>query len=134
MLRGPFVRVFGPMFGSRRRTSKAPTYQLTWRSGQPNSVAIVGNSRGAASDTLSQSDRDSEEGIIKDDQFATRSASKEYPLRRRGSQIMVTNEFSVVSNDTVGRKSMAGSEGVETGTVSSAHGEKLDGKMPFSHV
>jgi hypothetical protein len=107
---------------------------LTWRSGQPNSVAVVGNSRRAASDAVSQPDRDSEEGIIKEDHFATTSDGNACPLRRSGSRIVVTNEFSVVSNDSARRKSMAGSEGVETGTVSSANGEKPDGKKPFSHI
>tara|TARA_R110002003_G_scaffold384_3_gene19267 strand:+ start:16044 stop:16307 length:264 start_codon:yes stop_codon:yes gene_type:complete len=85
-------------------------------------------------DAVSQPDRDSEEGIIKEDYFATTSDGNAFPLRRSGSQIVVTNEFSVVSNDSARRNSMAGSEGLETGTVSSAHGEKPDGKKPFSHI
>ncbi|KAH7069521.1 hypothetical protein FB567DRAFT_634164 [Paraphoma chrysanthemicola] len=136
MLRGPFVQLFGPVFAFRPTALQPQTYHLTWRFGESNSVAVIGNSRRAGSDAVSESSRDSEEGIIKQDDFATAPDNEAFPvtLKRRASQIMVTNEFSVVSNDYAKKTSMAESEGMEMATASNVHDEKTDGKKPFSHI
>jgi hypothetical protein len=134
MLRGPFVRLFGPLFGSRRRTSKRQSYSLTVRSGQPNAVAVVGNSRRAPSDTNISFDSDSEKGIMKDNNIATISEGKIYPRGRRESQILVTNEFSVVTDELAQRKSPNGSEGQEATVAEMVSEDKLEGKRPFFHI
>jgi hypothetical protein len=127
MLRGPFLRVLGPLFGSRRGTSKRQSYQLTWRSGQPNSVAVVGNSRTAPSVTNTGFDSDSEEGMMKDDHVITVHDG-------RGSQILVTNEITVVSDELAQRRSMNESESHDAATVGSVNDEKPEGKRPFFHI
>jgi hypothetical protein len=126
MLRGPFVSLFGPLFGSRRGTSKRQSYQLTWRSGQPNSVAVVGNSRATPSVTNTGFDSDSEEGIMKDDHLIT-------VHDRRGSHIVVTNEVSVVSDELAQRKSTDELERQDAATAS-VNEDRPEGKRPFFHI
>jgi hypothetical protein len=134
MLRVPFVRLFGPLFGSALATedsTKRQSYPMSWRSNHPHGVAGTGN-RSNVSHTKSESQRDSEDGSIDHDVLPPRRA-------RRGSGINVTNEFSVQSAyGNVSRKqeteTRSESNDGDTNTAASIEEDKSDGKSPFYHV
>jgi hypothetical protein len=134
MLRAPFVRLFGPLFGSALATkgsTKPRSYPMSWRSNHPHGVAGPGNPRNV-SNIKSESQRDSEDGSIDDDVLPPRQG-------RRGSGMHVTNEFSIESaHDNALRKqeteTRSESNDTDTNTAASVNEDKPDGKSPFYHV
>lgn len=133
MLRGPFVRLFGPLLGAHRTTTTPRSYQLSGRSERPHVSSAAQDVRHDIYDSRSDSDRDSEEGIFKND---TMPDGKRGPNTRRGSGIIITNEFSVVTNEIEKRKSQARSEGHDgdTLTTRSVTEDRPDGKSPYFHI
>jgi hypothetical protein len=130
MLRGPFVRLFGPLLGSRQDTSKHQSYQL---SAQRKSASAATNHRNDIYQSHEFERSDSEEGIVRDDANSDRKAN---PRSRRGSGIFVTNEFSVVTSGEK-RKSQARSDGLDGDTLAttrSVNEDKPDGKSPYFHI
>ena len=90
-------------------------------------MAVIGNSRTAPSDRNTGFDSDSEEGIVKDDHVIMIHD-------RRGSQILVTNEITVVSDELAQREGTNELESHDAATVASVNEEKLEGKRPFFHI
>ncbi|KAF1845979.1 uncharacterized protein K460DRAFT_312988 [Cucurbitaria berberidis CBS 394.84] len=132
MLRAPFVRLFGPLLGSHTRrgsTGRRPSHQLTWGSGQPR----LGSHKTDVSHVLPAIDRDSEEGIVKDEDILADGRAISHS--RRGSGIFVTNEFSVVTElEKKKRQSQCDGQDGDTLATSSVNEDKTDGKSPFYHV
>ena len=132
MLRGPFVRLFGPLLGVNRSTTKASSYQLSGAEGQPR-VATTGNARNHdVYGSLHDCDRDSEEGIFK----LPESRKGAHNHARRGSKIVVTNEFSVEINEAEKRKSERHSVDPDRDTLAtrSVNEDRPDGKSPHFHI
>ena len=117
--------------GSRHGTAGRHSYPLTWRSGPPRASPSAGHKTDISH--TSDIDRDSQEGIVKDDIIPD---SRTQPLSRRGSGIFVTNEFSVISDDVEKRKPQSQSEGQDGDihATNSVNEDKPDGKSPFYHV
>ncbi|KAF1945366.1 hypothetical protein EJ02DRAFT_369783 [Clathrospora elynae] len=87
MLRGPFLRGLGSVFGSRL-SSKSESYKMPIRN-DPKT-----DNNNIISHTCSDMERGSEDEIIKDDVFPD----------SRGNNIYVTNEFGVVEDELERRK------------------------------
>ncbi|KAJ4983737.1 hypothetical protein SVAN01_10772 [Stagonosporopsis vannaccii] len=132
MLRGPFVRLFGPVFGrSRKGTMEADgSYQLTWRSDKPHVSAAVSSRRRGADDTIMDPERDSEEGIVPGESNVTNhNKGPRVMVRGRSpSGIFIRKEFSVDDN-----LSKMKSDG-DRSTVGSLNEDKSHGKAPYSHI
>ncbi|KAL6708725.1 hypothetical protein ACN47E_002421 [Coniothyrium glycines] len=103
MLRGPFLRLFGPLLGARHNRTRRQSYQL---SAQAHSTSITAHHKDDIYYSQDFQRSDSEQAIIEDD---STSAHKNDSRSRRGSGIFVTNEFSVVTIEEK-RKSQARSE------------------------
>jgi hypothetical protein len=131
MLRGPFVRLFGPIFGrSRKETRPGGSYHLTWRSDKPHASATVSSRRGGADDTIMNPERDSEEGFMVNETGVTMQA-KENRVVVRGrspSGIFVRKEFSIDDNLV-----NTASDG-DRSTVASVGEDKSHGKAPYSLI
>jgi hypothetical protein len=129
MLRGPFVRLFGPLFGTALGTkggTKCRSYPMSWNHTHPQ-TAGTGN-RSNVSHTMSEADSDD---IL--------PPSRPGAIGRRGSGIQVTNEFSVES--TYGNllrkeetETTLNSNYGDTNTAASVNEDKPDGRSPFYHV
>ncbi|KAH6612741.1 hypothetical protein C7974DRAFT_84641 [Boeremia exigua] len=132
MLRSPFVRLFGPVFGrSRKDTSKADgSIHLTWRSDKPHASAAVSSRRKGADDTIMDPERDSEEGIVTSGHGAP-IHNRETRVKVRGrspSGIFVRKEFSV--DDDIAKTQIDGDQS----TVGSVSEDRSHGKAPYSHI
>ncbi|EUC28505.1 hypothetical protein COCCADRAFT_9127 [Bipolaris zeicola 26-R-13] len=128
MLRAPFVRLLGPLFGSHR-ASKANTkrlsYPMIWQS---NHHPGTGH-RSTVSHPRNESQRDSESNIIDDDILPP---SRPGALNRQNSDIVVTNEFSIERNKL--QKSKTETTICDTNTARSVSEDKPEGKSPYYHV
>ncbi|KAF2112844.1 hypothetical protein BDV96DRAFT_496939 [Lophiotrema nucula] len=91
MLRQPFLRLFGPLFGSRSR-SKQQSYRLNSRSNQ-RSAGMRSDKTGTI-DLATEFDRDSEEHIIGISN-GTAGVADGYNSSERAGGIVVKSEFSV---------------------------------------
>ncbi|KAF2134299.1 hypothetical protein P153DRAFT_280712 [Dothidotthia symphoricarpi CBS 119687] len=122
MFRGPFVHLFGFIFGLRERTPKPRTYPLTW-SGRPQASAVVTSSKRDVGDSPTDSDGDSEEEIVMHQNKVRVRDGK--GIHRSPSGIFVKNEF-VMTDELAKRRSAATSEG---------QGDtNMRGKSPFFHI
>jgi hypothetical protein len=130
MLRGPFVRLFGPIFGgSRKKVSRlGEDYNLTWRSDKPNASVTVTSQQRRIDELLTADDRYSEDTICINDPNTSTFKGKALQRERTPSGIFVRNEFSVTDNLPATKDDSAGS------TVDSVHEGRFQGKVPFSHV
>ena len=132
MLRSPFVRLFGPVFGrSRKRTTKPyGSCHLTGRGDKPHASAAVSSRRIGAGDTVMDPERDSEEVIVTSESGAViQDRGTRVMVRGRSpSGIFVRKEFSVDDN-----LSKMKSDG-DRSTVGSHIEDKSHGKAPFSYV
>lgn len=131
MLRGPFVRLFGPVFGrSRKETRPSGSFHLTWRSDKPHGSAAASSRRRGADDTIMNPERDSEEGFVVNETGVTMHA-KESRVIVRGrspSGIFVRKEFSV--DDNLVNTTSDG----DRSTVASVSEDKSHSKAPYSHI
>ncbi|KAF3047787.1 hypothetical protein E8E12_011672 [Didymella heteroderae] len=131
MLRGPFVRLFGPIFGrSPKGTRPNGSYPLTWRSDKPHASAAVSSRRRGADDTIMNPERDSEEGFMTNETGITMQA-KESRVVVRGrspSGIFVRKEFSV--DDNLAKTTSDG----DRSTVASVSEDQSHNKAPYSHI
>lgn len=93
MLRSPFVRLFGPLLGSRKSTIGHRSFQLSARQ-HPTDAAFHASGKVHGLRELSRSD--SEQVIIEADDI---SVGKSDLPQRRESVILVTNGFSVMSEE-----------------------------------
>src|SRR5690242_7810052 len=100
MLRHPFLKVFGPLFGSRSSRSKQRSYQLTSRSNQRSGA--LNSNKAVAPDDLSDLERESEERIIREGQ--TGAADGRHSPDGGMGGILVKNEFSVTRSASPERK------------------------------
>ena len=91
MLRHPFLRLFGPLFGSRSR-SKQQSYRLNSRSNQRS--AGLRSDKADTIDLATEFDRDSEEHIIGTSNGTAGVADGRTTPEVAGG-IVVKNEFSV---------------------------------------
>ncbi|KAF1358016.1 hypothetical protein EJ07DRAFT_167036 [Lizonia empirigonia] len=120
MLRGPFVRLLGPLFGRSRKGTPRPdgSYHLTWRSDKPNASAAV------------SSRKKDEDGIITGEAGATLQGKggKVLVRGRSPSGIFVRKEFSVDDNLNQPKND------TDRDTVGSVSEDKSQGKAPYSHI
>lgn len=132
MLRSPFVRLFGPIFGrSRKGTTKADgSYHLTWRSDKPHASAAVSSRRRGPDDTIMDPERDSEEGIVANEaETTTHNKAPRVIVRGRSpSGIFVRKEFSV--DDNLAKTKSDGDQS----DVGSVGEDRAHGKAPYSHI
>lgn len=131
MLRSPFVRLFGPIFGRSRETMKPNgSYHLTWRSDKPQASAARSSRRRGADDTIMDPERDSEDSIITEEAGATAQAKgPRIMVRGRSpSGIFVRKEFSVDED-----LSKTKSDG-DRSTLGDASEDRSQGKAPYSHI
>jgi hypothetical protein len=131
MLRGPFVRLFGPLFGPAlgKGGIKRRSHHISWRSNHPHGAAGTGNGSDV-SHTESGSERDSEDVL---------PPSRPGAIGRSGSGIQVTNKLSVESTDGYvlrkqEREIRSDSNEGDTNTAASVNEDKPGGKSPFYHV
>ncbi|CAN9407712.1 unnamed protein product [Alternaria alternata] len=126
MLRAPFVRLFGPLFGSvaTKATSKRRSYPMDWKSN--HGPAGTGNKSKVSG--KSASERESEDDAL--------PPSRPSELGRRGSGIFVTNEFSIERNELQKQETETRSceQDGDTNTALSVNEDRPGGKSPFYHV
>lgn len=132
MLRGPFVRLLGPLFGRSRKGTPRPdgSYHLTWRSDKPNASAVVSSRKKEVDETIMDPERDSEDGIITGEAGATLQGKggKVLVRGRSPSGIFVRKEFSVDDNLNQPKND------TDRDTVGSVSEDKSQGKAPYSHI
>ncbi|KAJ4346307.1 hypothetical protein N0V95_005517 [Ascochyta clinopodiicola] len=132
MLRSPFVRLLGPVFGRSRKETPRPdgSYHLTWRSDKPDASAVVSSRKRGVDETIMDPERDSEDGIITSETGATfqENRTRIVTRGRSPSGIFVRKEFSV-DNDLSKTKS-----DTDRSTVGSVGEDKSRGKAPYSHI
>ncbi|KAJ8113603.1 hypothetical protein OPT61_g4301 [Boeremia exigua] len=133
MLRGPFVRLLGPVFGRPRKGTTKPdgSYRLTGRSDKPSAPAAVSSGRRGADDTIMDPERDSEESMITNKPGATiyKDGPRVKVRGRSPSGIFVKKEFSV--DDNLSKMDIGGTDRSTLGSVGE---DKSHGKAPYSHI
>ena len=132
MLRAPFVRIFGPLFGSHvgtKGTAKRQSYQMGWKSNHHPGGAGTGN-KSNISHTKSEPQRESGDEFMKDEALPE---SRPGALNRRGSGIFVKSEFSIERNELQKQKTETMSQD-DMNTGRSVNEDKPEGKKPFYHV
>lgn len=132
MLRGPFVKLLGPIFGRPRKGTTRPDglHHLSWRSDEPHASTAMSNRRRGADDTTINHEFDSEEGFVTHETGAI-IQGKESRVIIRGrdpSGIFVRKEFSV--DDDLAKTTSDG----DRSTVASISEDKSQSKAPFSHI
>ncbi|KAF2737759.1 hypothetical protein EJ04DRAFT_86507 [Polyplosphaeria fusca] len=129
MLRHPFLKFFGPLFGSRNGRSTQRSYQLTSRSHQHSGALHSG--KAGPTDELSELERESEERIMGISSGQAGIASGRHsPEGALGGGIMIKNEFSVTrSMSPEGRKGHTDKSEPE-----SVNEDKESGRSTFLHV
>lgn len=132
MLRSPFVRLFGPIFGRSRKeaTETDRPHDFTWRSDKPHVSAGVFSRKRGPDDTIMDPGRDSEEISLDDEPSASDSRNgAQFALRTRSpSGIFVRKEFSVDNSFSRTKSDGDGS------TVASVSDDRSQGNVPYSHV
>ncbi|KAF2797813.1 hypothetical protein K505DRAFT_297692 [Melanomma pulvis-pyrius CBS 109.77] len=136
MLRHPFIRLFGPLFGSSSRSrsrSNQQSLRLTSRSHQRS--AQLASGKHAASDSVEDFERESEENIIGIDGNTSRTEGIETP---DGNGIMVKNEFSVTRSESFTNDTKKHRRDKQDGEISVAtsvnEDDKTSGKSTFLHL
>lgn len=97
MLRHPFLRLFGPLFGSQRGRSKQQSYRLTSRSNQ-RSIGL-GSGKNGVEEDITDLERESEEHIIGVSSGTAGVADGRGSLD--GGGILVKNEFTVTRSESL---------------------------------
>lgn len=131
MLRSPFVRLFGPIFGRSRGTTKPNgSYHLTSPSDKPQASAAVSSRRRGADDTIMDPERDSKDGIITGEVGTTPQGkgTRAMVRGRSPSGIFVRKEFSV--DDNLSKTKNDG----DRSTLGDASEDKSQRKTPYSHL
>ncbi|KAL1793061.1 hypothetical protein ACET3X_008043 [Alternaria dauci] len=124
MLRAPFVRLFGPLFGTSigtKATSKRRSYPMDWK----GSHRPAGTGNKSSVSGKSASERESEDEAL--------PSGRPSELGRRGSGIFVRNEFSIECNELQKQETEIRSC-EQDGTAPSVNEDKPGGKSPFYHV
>lgn len=127
MLRAPFVRLFGPLFGSHKDSNgniKRQSYALGWRS---NHHPGVGHMNTIFHTNVTQGDSD---GNIIDDALPE---SRPGALNHVGKDIFITNEFSIERNELQKQRTETMSCD-DTNTARSVSEDKPEEKSPYYHV
>ncbi|USP79802.1 uncharacterized protein yc1106_07076 [Curvularia clavata] len=128
MLRAPFVRLFGPLFGSHKGSNgntKRQSYALGWKS---NHHPGVGHANTISHTNATQHDSDCD--IINSDALPE---SRPGALNHVGKDIFVTNEFSIERNELQKQRTETMSCD-DTNTARSVSEDKPEGKSPYYHV
>jgi hypothetical protein len=128
MLRAPFVRLFGPLFGSQGGTkdsAKRASYPMGWES---NHHPGTGH-RSTISHSRNETRRDSDSDTNQDDVLPM---SRPGALNRKDSDIFVTNEFTIERNELQNQRTETMS--CDTNTARSVSEDKPEGKRPYYHV
>lgn len=122
MLRAPFVRLFGTVFGSRESSNgntKRQSFALAWKSRDRSRVGY-GNTMSRTNGT--QYDNDD---VLPE--------SRPGALNRRSKAIFVTNDFSIDQNELQKQRTETMSCD-DTNTARSVSEDKPEGKSPYYHV
>jgi hypothetical protein len=125
MLRAPFVRLFGSLFGSRLATTrKHQSFPMSF----PNGAAETSNKNNESHDV----ERGSSRSRTSDDALPARRPDI---LGRRGSGIFIAHEFPAQRDELEKRKTMhTMSEDGDMNTAASFIQDRPDGKSTFYHV
>ncbi|PSN65401.1 hypothetical protein BS50DRAFT_589803 [Corynespora cassiicola Philippines] len=132
MLRHPFVRLFGPLFGSKLGRSKQQSYHLTDRS-HPRSGGL-GSGKHGVLDTFTDFERESEERIMGIGQGTT-TGGRSTP--EQGGGIVIKNEFSVTRSESQdSKKGLEGSHDTEKGlaVLNDDKNTTGSGRSTYMHV
>lgn len=119
MLRSPFVRVFGPLLGSRRSTTKPQSFQLSAR----RHPAHIHQHR--STDSLQSHDLEQWNGQHDTNHGKLASDNVKEARSVRESAAGSTDELTNTREENI-RRSQAISERQDA--------EKVDGKTPFFHI
>lgn len=132
MLRSPFVRLFGPVFGRSRNgtTGIGGSHDITWRSDKPRESTVVSSRRRDPDETILDPGCDSEEVSLDAEPSALvpSNGSRSYALGRSSSGIFIRKEFSVDNICT--RTASVG----DRSTAASVSDDRSQGKEPHFHL
>ncbi|KAF2854713.1 hypothetical protein T440DRAFT_241456 [Plenodomus tracheiphilus IPT5] len=133
MLRGPFVRLFGPILGSRRTTTKTQSSRLSRRSDFSRNVHARMEHRSHMYRSYSNHEKESQDHMFEGDLPLDRM---EASRNRRGSMGIVVTSDVKVENDGYGkRKSQAISESQDADLVSTGSiNERSTVKSAYFHI
>ncbi|KAI8935859.1 hypothetical protein NX059_007376 [Plenodomus lindquistii] len=134
MLRGPFVRVFGPLLGSRRATTRRESYHLSRRSESSRKARVGSVHHSNIYESFSKFDRESQDKMFRDN---TTPQHTKVSCNRRGSvSKTITDEITVVNGSPGDRLSQAISEGQDADTITSqsVNEERPTGKTTHFHI